>query len=164
MANSEVSLVRYVQTFPKEYESIVTLIMRIISIPFSLFYFLFIVYILYCYKKITKDQLNIIIVSQIILWLIKNLVKRDRPHIADTTIHYLESMTIDQYSFPSGHAMNAFLLAFILEKNMGINIHILAYMVGLSRIYLGVHYPTDILGGYILAKVMLNSSYWLSKN
>jgi undecaprenyl-diphosphatase len=161
----EIDLVKMIQNIPGDHEGIMTIIMRLISLPFNLFSFLFIIFVLYSYKKITKAQLYVVMISQLILWFIKNLTKRPRPFIENRSINYLECFKIDQYSFPSGHALNAFMLSFILEKNFGYKgfINILPYIVGFSRVYLGVHYPTDILGGYLLAKIMLNSADWLPK-
>jgi undecaprenyl-diphosphatase len=68
----------------------------------------------------------------------------------------------DTYSFPSGHSMASFcfygalaLIAIAQTRSplrrwaIGLGVVALALMVGFSRIYLGVHYPTDVLGGYL---------------
>lgn len=70
------------------------------------------------------------------------------------------------YSFPSGHALGAFcffgILAWIIARNVGntgakLAVWIVAagliLSIGLSRIYLGVHYPSDVLAGYLVAAV-----------
>ena len=65
------------------------------------------------------------------------------------------------YSFPSGHTTLAFAIAFIayriLPKRYSIPAILIAALMGFSRIYMGVHYPTDILGsicvGYVAALV-----------
>jgi undecaprenyl-diphosphatase len=91
--------------------------------------------------------------------ILKNTVKRIRPiGIKLTEAH--------GYSFPSGHtsistAIGIILIYFILKRVKNkktayiISGFIIAYLiiVGISRIYLGVHYPTDIYGGWLLAGI-----------
>ena len=57
------------------------------------------------------------------------------------------------YSFPSGHTGSSFAAAFALyyyNKKEGILALILAALIGFSRMYLSVHYPTDVLAGFVL--------------
>lgn len=57
------------------------------------------------------------------------------------------------YSFPSGHTGSSFAAAFTIyyyNKKKGILALILASLIGFSRMYLSVHYPTDVLAGLIL--------------
>lgn len=86
-----------------------------------------------------------------IYFILKHSIKRDRPFNAHEDI---ENMVypIDEYSFPSGHTTAAFLVAFIICAFLPVLAPILytfAVLVGLSRIYLGVHYPGDILAGAV---------------
>ena len=87
--------------------------------------------------------------------LIKLIYKRPRPyHESPTITNYSKkdhkSIT-DIYSFPSGHTFSATVFSLVLlsryPKEFIFNI--LAILVGFSRIFLGVHYPTDIIGGMI---------------
>lgn len=69
--------------------------------------------------------------------------------------------TPDSYSFPSGHALKSavlyILLAMLATEKISVRLGAaaIALLVGLSRIYLGVHYPTDVLGGFALAAFCL---------
>lgn len=84
--------------------------------------------------------------------LIKNLVTRDRPCWINETINMLIEIPMD-YSFPSGHTTASFTAAtviFLHDKRLGIPAYIIAVAVAFSRMYLYVHFPTDILVGAIL--------------
>lgn len=74
---------------------------------------------------------------------------------AQHTVHQLISHSADG-SFPSKHAAFAFTLAFLsfpINRRLGRTMLTLAVLVGISRIYVGVHYPADILGGAALALI-----------
>ena len=70
------------------------------------------------------------------------------------------------YSFPSGHALKSavfyILLASLASRNRAVRAAavLLALLIGTSRIYLGVHYPTDVLGGYAVAVVCLAGAFY----
>ena len=84
---------------------------------------------------------------------IKNAVARIRPY---ETIEGLYSMigVMKDWSFPSGHTTASFAaataLAMSLGKKFGIPALILAALIALSRLYVGVHYPSDVLAGAII--------------
>lgn len=130
--------------------------MNLVSLPFHLKFFTIIMMILYYQNLITASQVFLLISSQLIVCVIKYLVKRPRPYIECNEIENKDSSKIDYYSFPSGHTFNAFLLFFILNDNKIIsdNYIFAPCLVAFSRICLGVHYPTDVLGGAILAKLI----------
>ncbi|MBQ6633633.1 MAG: phosphatase PAP2 family protein [Ruminococcus sp.] len=88
--------------------------------------------------------------------VIKHLFERARPY---ETIGGLTSLVGKQseYSFPSGHATAAFAVSVIIfmlmPKKFGIPALILAVAISFSRLYVGVHYPTDIIYGCVSATI-----------
>lgn len=84
--------------------------------------------------------------------LIKNLVARTRPYEVIGGLTYLIPKP-REYSFPSGHAGSSFSAAWVmfrqLPKRYGVPALILAILISLSRLYVGVHYPSDVLFGMI---------------
>ena len=88
--------------------------------------------------------------------LIKNLVARTRPFDVNTAVQLLVAKPRD-YSFPSGHTAASFASVTALylagEKKMWKAALVLAVLIALSRLYLYVHYPTDIIGGVIFGSL-----------
>jgi len=90
---------------------------------------------------------------------LKKLIMRPRPFLDFSTLVPLSHPK--SFSFPSGHTTLAFSVAFIvyriLPKRYSIPAFIVAVLVAFSRLYQGVHYPSDILGavcvGYIAGLV-----------
>lgn len=83
---------------------------------------------------------------------LKHLINRTRPYIAYNIPIIIKAPF--ESSFPSGHALSSFTAAFVIfkfHKNWGISALILAILIAFSRIYLFVHYPSDILAGFIIA-------------
>ena len=83
--------------------------------------------------------------------LLKNIVSRIRPYDLKQDIELLIKRLSD-YSFPSGHTLASFEAATVLmikDKRLGIPALILAILIAFSRIYLYVHYPSDVLAGIL---------------
>lgn len=84
--------------------------------------------------------------------ILKRGFKRNRPEEA---LDNFKSFIVpsDQFSFPSGHTSGAFFIAYCLNEafpDFGLYLYIWAAQVGLSRIFLGVHFPTDTVMGALL--------------
>lgn len=98
--------------------------------------------------------------------ILKNLVGRIRPFDVNTSVQLLISKPKD-FSFPSGHTAASFASVAALylagEKKLWKPALVLAILIAFSRMYLYVHYPTDILGGIIFGILSAWIGYRCSK-
>ena len=84
--------------------------------------------------------------------VLKNVIGRIRPYDVNTDFALLIH-TLKDYSFPSGHTLCSFegaVCIFTHNKKWGVSALFLASLIAFSRLYLYVHYPTDVLAGIIL--------------
>ena len=98
--------------------------------------------------------------------VIKNLVARTRPYEVIDGLKLLIEKQSD-YSFPSGHTGSSFASAIVLWKELprkyGVMALIVAVLIAYSRLYVGVHYPSDVLAGVVIGTVLALVSVWLVK-
>ncbi len=95
--------------------------------------------------------------------LLKNLVARPRPYVTYPDILPLV-IPGDEYSFPSGHTLSSFAAAYSLRyfyPQIGDFALVFAGIIGFSRLYLHVHYLSDVLGGAILGVLLASCAYQL---
>lgn len=96
---------------------------------------------------------------------LKDLIARPRPFVVNEAIQPLITDVSPYRSFPSGHSGGSFSAMLALyrwvPKKIGIPAVILAALVALSRLYVGVHYPTDILAGFLVGLVCSTVAYYL---
>ena len=123
------------------------------------FAYLFIIPLLiWCIEpKLGLRALLAMMISQYICMLIKDIVQEPRPFVVDPRII---SDGEHGFSFPSGHAMGSMvfygLLALWTEKRwLRWVLGALIFFIGLSRSYLGVHYPHDVIAGWLLGIIYL---------
>jgi undecaprenyl-diphosphatase len=113
-------------------------------------------YLEYTYQiPIGMEMLLTLIISQMIVQTIKRLVNRPRPYKSLSIANVLKPPTC-AYSFPSGHTACAFTIALSYASGMPslfLPLMIIAFIVGMSRIILGYHYPTDVLIGMLIASL-----------
>ena len=82
----------------------------------------------------------------------KPLIARTRPFDANNLKDILLIKAPKDYSFPSGHTMASFAAATVLiymNRKVGIVAMVLAVLIAFSRLYLYVHYPSDVFAGMI---------------
>ena len=95
------------------------------------------------------------IVAYLVASILKIFIHTLRPFDAFPNVHALISET--GYSFPSGHATFYMALAisiFFFHKKAGYVFIFFALVIGIARIIGGVHFPIDILGGYVLGGIV----------
>lgn len=118
------------------------------------------------YDRLAAFFLADVVLGNAINHLIKLWIQRPRPHF--------RLITIGGYSFPSGHSVAAMLLfgslIFITTQTVRspkwriswiLTCIILMLLLGLSRVYLNVHYPSDVTAGLLLGLVILQTTHWI---
>lgn len=134
-------------------------------------YILIVVYLLF-FRKRSRDSIGVAAVALCgagMLMLLKNIFRRARP--SDALIQKITS-----FSYPSGHSFSAFTFAGIvaylvwnssLKRSykwiISLLLFLFALMIAFSRIYLHVHYASDVLAGFCVSLLWLSASYYVLK-
>lgn len=110
--------------------------------------------------------------SMLTTGLIKNIVARPRPGLCLSNVNFNGKILCDTKSFPSGHTVASFTIATILADEYpehSIPLYLLATTIGISRIYNGMHFPSDVIIGaiigYMFAKdALINKEHIISSS
>lgn len=88
--------------------------------------------------------------------ILKPLIARPRPYMLDESIKIITYIS-DDFSFPSGHTYSSVASAIVIQRyikgKFSVFAWVLAVMITFSRLYLQMHFPTDILGGVALGTI-----------
>lgn len=110
-----------------------------------------------CFKRTRKAGLASAIALLLSLLVtniaLKNIIHRIRPYEVIESLNILVKAE-HSFSFPSGHSSGSlaggWAMFRMLPKKWGVPALVLAVLISLSRLYVGVHFPTDVLGGVII--------------
>lgn len=109
-------------------------------------------------KEVTRlKYLMVLLGGTVASYLVSVLIGfgtgRLRPFADSLEVHQLVSASFSYKSFPSSHATVAFALAmsvFLFNRTWGIPMLVAAFLVSWGRVFVGVHYPSDVVAGAIL--------------
>ncbi|MDR2394730.1 MAG: phosphatase PAP2 family protein [Treponema sp.] len=142
---------------------LLTVIMQILTQGGSLYgYIPVILFMLWCVDEKQGLRLGmLILVSTWVNGTCKTLLKQPRPYSLDPSVGRGFEPT---YGIPSGHAQMALtfwipLALWIGKTLLWIGAILITLVIGFTRLYLGLHFPTDILGGWLLGGIILGVYY-----
>ncbi len=121
-------------------------------------------------RRASIEAFVMFIASGVVVFVLKHLIQAPRPGAVDSSI--IQYVVETGYGMPSGHALASFVvLGWIWLKGrnswgvrsccFSVALWSFVFLVGLSRVYLGVHYPSQVLAGWGMGAVMLAILWWI---
>ena len=147
----ELDLIHWLQSFSNSFLDFVFQLFTVFGEEEILIVLLGFIY--WCYDKKIGELMGLtIFVSLALNSMLKLVIARQRPFVVDNSIVNIRPSTSGGYSFPSGHTQTAattyFSIYYALKKRWVLILAIvITTLVAISRMYLGVHYLTDVLAG-----------------
>ena len=172
----EVKLIVWIQSFIGDMGAQIASAVSILGEEFVLVLMLGFIY--WCYDKEFGKFIGINILVGLVLGpMIKNFAFRRRPYMDHETIECLKpvkdgadimDVSAQGFSCPSAHATNAAIIygtfpIYLKNKKFIIPAVVLTFLIGLSRVMLGVHYPTDVILGWIIGTIIVFAISYFQK-
>ncbi|MDR2630677.1 MAG: phosphatase PAP2 family protein [Spirochaetaceae bacterium] len=141
------------------------LIKAITVLGSELFYVPVVLLVYWCINEKKGHRLTLLLLLSI--WInsaLKILLKQPRPYFLDPSVGISAA---SGYGFPSGHAQlslvfwAAALSGPLRKKSAWLIAALITLVMGFTRLYLGLHFPTDLLGGWLIALFILGAYYFL---
>ncbi len=120
------------------------------------------------HRELGFDVIVLTIVTAVVVEALKWMLMRERPFEVLTDVHTISWGALTSaggYSMPSGHVARAFALTTLIAlgapRRTGMLLLILAGLLAVSRIYLGLHWPSDVLAGALLGIALAVLFHWI---